>query len=177
MDAIAAAADYTRRTLYSYFRSRDEILLQVLCEDLTTRWRRQRKAMADAGTGLEKIAIWARVLFEFSVHHPETIRLQAYWDYRGIHRSRIDGATLARFEEINDELADGLRKVFRLGVDDGSLRQDLEIDLTISHFLYSVRIIIHRGLSPGYSFASFEPKPYFDHYLDLFCRGIRRRSD
>ncbi len=176
MDEIAAAVDYTRRTLYAYFKSRDQILLLVLVDDLSERWKAQLAGMLDAETGLEKILTWGRTLFSYSCARPQSIRLQAYWDYRGIDENRVGRDVLQKFEVLNNQLADGLREIFNLGLKDGSLRSDLEIDLCISQYLYSLRIIIHRALSPSYSFASFDPERYTEHFLDLFSRGIRSQG-
>ena len=172
MDEIAASADYTRRTLYAYFKSREEIFLRVLVEDLKRRWSKQQRSMIDAATGLEKIQAWARALFSFSRENPQSIRLQIYWDYRGIDETKVGEPTLRHFKQLNNELAEGLREIFQRGINDGSLRPDLELDLCISQFLYTLRIVIHRALSPGYSFTSHEPDVYVDHFIDLLCRGF-----
>jgi AcrR family transcriptional regulator len=176
MEDIAAAVGYTRRTLYAYFRSREEILLQVLTEDLSARWALQKDAIAPAATGLEKIRIWAEVLYKTSRDHPQTLRLQVYSDFKGIKRERIGSAVFAEFESVNEGLAEGLREIFRLGVADGSLRPDLSVDLCISQFLQSLRAVLHRALSPSFSFTGFDPDDYVQHYLDLFCRGIRNEE-
>ena len=57
MDDIASASEYTRRTLYSYFKSKDEISLMVFIEDLNIRWTEQKISIAQAKTGLEKIKL------------------------------------------------------------------------------------------------------------------------
>jgi len=173
MDEIARAAQYTRRTLYAYFKSRDEIFLTVFTTNKAERWSRQQVAVGRAGTGFEKLVAWARSHFEYSWANPGSDRLQAYWSFRGIDRSKISDQLFAEFEALNEELADGLRAIFHLGIEDGSMRPDLEVDLSISQFLYTIRAVIHRALSPGYTFASFEASTYFDHYLDLLARGIR----
>jgi AcrR family transcriptional regulator len=173
MEDIAAAVDYTRRTLYSYFRSRDEICLRVFMEDMAVRWARQQKAVAAADNGLAKILAWAESFYVFAHENPHSMRLQFYWDFKGIDRNRISRETFSAFKTLNDELADGLREIFRLGVEDGSLRPDLKIDLCISQYLYTVRTILNRAISPAYSFARFDPDEYVRHYLDLFSRGIR----
>jgi len=173
MDDIASAANYTRRTLYAYFKSRDEISLSIFIEDLITRWEEQKKKLAEAGTGLEKIIKWAESLYSFTLRHPHSIHLQLYWDLKGIDRDRISEEIFASFEKINDELAEGLREIFGLGVKDGSLRPDLKIDITISQFLYSFRNILNRAISSTYSFAYFDPDEYVASYLDLFKRGIQ----
>ncbi len=176
MDDIALAAEYTRRTLYAYFRSRDEISLSILVEDLQARWKEQKPQLARADTGLGKILKWAESLYSFTQRHPSSIRLQLYWDFKGIDRKLISDEIFASFESINSELAEGLREIFQLGLNDGSLRPDLEIDLSISQFLYSFRAILNRALSSTYSFAYFEPDEYVKHYLEIFARGIRNKG-
>jgi len=177
MEEIAAAADYSRRSLYRYFKSRDEICLMILVEDLRRRWERQRAALAAAGTGLAKIVAWGESLFAFSRENPQSLQLQIYWDYRGIDPERISRDVFREFEAINIELADGLRDLFGQGVADGSLRADLQIDRCISQYLYSLRSVINRALSSGYSFRTFDPEDYVRHYLDLFARAIRSAEE
>ncbi|MDH3891928.1 MAG: TetR/AcrR family transcriptional regulator [candidate division Zixibacteria bacterium] len=174
MEDIARATEYTRKTLYAYFKSREEISLCLLTEDLKTRWAEQKARLTEAGTGLEKIIIWAEALYDYTVRHPSSIRLQLYWDLAGIDRTLVSDETFASFEAINKQLAKGLREVFGLGVKDGSLRPDLKIDMTISHFLYSIRTVINRALSPNYSFARFKADAYFETYMDTFARGVRQ---
>jgi len=173
MEDIATAAEYTRRTLYTYFKSHDEICLLVLAEDLEQRWGLQQEALARQETGLDKILAWAAVLYEYSRENPQTLRLQLYWDFKGIDRSRIGEEVFTRFEAVNTALADGLRAIFRQGVEDGTLRPDLVVDMSISQFLQSFRAILHRALMETYSFAHFDPDEYVQHYLDLYSRAIR----
>ena len=128
MEDIAEAVEYTRRTLYEYFKSRDEILLSVLIADMTARWGEQQEALARAGTGLEKILAWGESFYAFAVRNPHSMRLHFYWDFRGLDREKIDEEHFRAFERINDELAEGLRSIFRLGVRDGSVRRFAAID-------------------------------------------------
>jgi len=173
MDDIAAAVDYTRRTLYAYFSSRDEIFLLALIEDLKTRWAKQKEDIATVDSGLDKILAWGLSLFAYSREHPHSIKLQLYWDFKGIESDRVNPEIFAAFEAINSDLAEGLREIFDLGTKDGSLRPGLQVDMSISQFLYSLRAVLHRALTPTYSFANFEPDEYVEHYLNLFIRGIR----
>lgn len=175
MDDIAAAAEYTRRTLYAYFPSRDDICLRIHLEDLERRWELQREALVGVAGGPARLVAWAETLYAFWREHPHSMRLEQYWDFHGIDPEKIDAEVFARFESLNDELADALREVFGEGIADGSLRDDLEADACISQFLYSLRAVLGRALSPGYSFADIDPDRYVRHFLELFCRGIQGR--
>jgi AcrR family transcriptional regulator len=172
MDDIAEAAGYTRRTLYSYFLSRDEVLLSVLVEDTGIRMERQAEAVEAAGKGLEKLRAWGESLYAFAVENPQAMRLSFYYDYRGIEKSRIGPGTFSRFERQNDELAVTLRSIFVAGIEDGSIRDGIDIDLSISHFIYTLRTVINRAMSGTYSFASFDPDHYVESYLDFFTSAI-----
>lgn len=173
MDDIAAAADYTRRTLYTYFDSRDEILLAIFIEDLTIRWTVQKEAITRVSTGLERIIAWGESFYSYACRNPHAMRLHMYWDFRGIERKRISSRAFKDFETINNELTEGLRDIFRRGVKDGSMRSDLKIDLCIGQYIDTLRCVINRAISPIYTSASFEPDEYVKHYLDLFSRAIR----
>jgi AcrR family transcriptional regulator len=175
MDDIAAASDYTRRTLYAYFKSFDEICLSVLLEDQAVRWELQKKAVAAADSGLAKLRAWGQSLYRFVRDNPQYVRLEVYWDFHGINPKLIDRKLFRRFKRQNDDLAEGLRGIFRHGIGDGPMRDDLHVDMCISQFLYSFRSVINRAISPGYSFAAFDADEYVNHYLDLFGRGIGGR--
>jgi AcrR family transcriptional regulator len=173
MQDIASAVDYTRRTLYAYFKSRDDILLLMVAEDLRTRWAEQKAALAKADTGLEKFLVWGRTLYAYSKKNPCSIRLQYYWDYRGMDEERVSPEAFANFKDINEQLAEGLREIFNLGIADGTMRPELDVDTTISQFLYSFRAVLNRALTDTYSFASPDTDAYTHSYLDLFTRAIR----
>jgi AcrR family transcriptional regulator len=174
MEDIARAADYTRRTLYAYFRSRDEIYLLVYLEDLGNRWEHQKAAMATAGTGREKLRVWGESFYAYSRRNPQSLRLQVHWDYRGLAIDRIDADVFENFRRKNDEVADGLREIFRMGIEDGSLRPDLSVDLCLSNYILTLRCILNRALFPGYSFAKYDADQYVNNFIDLFLRGISK---
>jgi TetR/AcrR family transcriptional regulator len=174
MDDIAGEAEYTRRTLYAYFRSRDEICVSIFLEDMEARRDLQQAAVAKAGNGLERIRVWGQTFYEYARQNPHAMRLQLYWDFRGIDESRISRDIFSRFEAINYKLAEDLRDMFRQGVADGSLRPEINADMCISQYLYTLRAVLNRAISPSYSFASFDADSYVQHYLDLFSRAIRR---
>ncbi|MFH0945675.1 MAG: TetR/AcrR family transcriptional regulator [Planctomycetota bacterium] len=176
MEDIAAAAEYTRRTLYAYFPGRDDIWLRVHVTDLSERWARQQQALERMEGGPARIRAWAEALYAFWKERPNCRRVEQYWDFHGIDRKQISADLFEQFEALNEELADGLREVFQSGIEDGSLRSDLQVDACISQFIYSTRAVLGRALSSSFSFADVNPDQYVQQFLDLFLRGIRRES-
>ena len=168
----AAGAEYTRRTLYSYFKSRDELLLSIHMEDLARRWERQQAVLTGARGGRARLRAWASAHTDYCRENPQAMRMESYWDFRGIEPARISQDVFRGFEALNDELAEGLRILFREGIADGSFRADLDVDMSISQFLHSLRAVMNRALAPAYSFAAFDPDEYLRHFFDTFMRGI-----
>jgi len=172
MDDIAAAAEYTRRTLYAYFNSRDDIWLRILLEEMKRRWEVQSQALAGIDGGLARITTFAETQYAFWKENPHSMLVEQYWDFHGIDRDRVSAGIFVEFEELNNELAAALRKMFRDGIEDGSLRTDLHVDACISQFLYAHRAVLGRALSSSYSFSDLDPDLYVRHYLDQYRRSI-----
>jgi TetR/AcrR family transcriptional regulator len=173
MDEIAAAAEYTRQTLYSYFRSRDEILLRVLSGDLRARWARQQEALDKTKGSLPRLRVWAECLIAHWREHPHAMRMEMFWDYHGIEPGAVGEDAMEDFVQINEELAGGLRAMIESGVADGSLRADLDTEMCLSQFVQCLRAAAYRALTRSYSFAEFDSKAYLEHFLDLWFAGIR----
>jgi len=116
--------------------------------------------------------VWAESLYGSWKENPHAMRLEQYWDFHGIEPEQISPDFFRDFEALNDELAEGLREIFRGGIEDGSLRPELPLDACISQFIYSLRAVLSRALSTSYSFSSIDPDQYVQHFLDLFGRGV-----
>ncbi len=101
------------------------------------------------------------------------MRIQAYWDYRGIDEQRVRPEVFETFRACNEEIIAGLRAAISLGIRDGTLRRPPSIDMLISHYAYTLRTVLNRALFPGYSFGRFHPDAYVKEYLNLFMRSIR----
>jgi AcrR family transcriptional regulator len=177
MEDIARAANYTRRTLYAYFQSREEICLLVFLEGLRLRWACQREAMAREATGLDQIRAWGEALGAYYREHPHHLRLQSYWDYKGIDQGRIRSQVFDEFRSVNEEIVAGLRAAFAAGERDGSLRPGLSVDLTIGHYALTLRSVLNKLLFPGYSFAPAEVEPSYRYFLNLFLRALTLHPD
>lgn len=173
MEAIACGADYTRRTLYSYFSSRDEILLLLHMENNVPRREIQLKAMSDDSSGLENLLAWGKAYATWAEENSEEFRLQLFWDYRGVDPATLKEETFEAFEVQNNLLADDLKQIIGRGMSDGSIRTDADPEMAISQFLYSLRAVMSRALFPTYSFATFKCTPYVEHFLTTFKEGLK----
>jgi len=172
MDDIARLAGCTRRTLYAYFKNWDDLCLQILLDSIATRWELQCSAMDASETGVQKLRAWGCAYWAYAQKHPEELRLQFFRDYHRIDLSVVPPEVEERFGTIVDPIVATMRTVFQLGQQDGGIHPDRQADTCIAQYAYGLRAVMHRVLSPGDSFADFDPDTFVTHFIELFLSGL-----
>ncbi len=172
MQDVARAAGCTRRTLYAYFDSWEDLVLQVYIEDIEERWRHQKQAMTPGTNGLHCLELWARAYLEFATDRPGSVHLEMFRDYRGIDPLDQGPEAKRRYENIVSSLVEEMVSIFNLGQKDGSIRKDLAPLPTLNQFALSLRTMMNRVLSSGDSPAEFDTSDFVSNYIDIFLRGI-----
>lgn len=172
LNDIAKASEYTRRTLYSYFKGREDILLRVFTQDLRERWESQKSALAGIEGGELQLRKWSWAYFDYAKANPSSLKLQFYMDYHGVDPRSTDPETFAKFQELNDELGNHLRQVLKQGILEGAFQESINLDVCVSNFVYSLRSILHRAFAESYSFVQINAQEYFENYLNIFISGL-----
>jgi AcrR family transcriptional regulator len=172
MDDIARQAEFTKQTLYSYFASKEDLYVAVFLLSIQERWQFQRSAMDACPNGLEKLRTFGRTYYSFFSGHSMYLNLMLYLDYLGIDIKHTDHAIFAKYKACNDEMVDYLRSAFRQAIAEGSVREDIDVGMTISHWGYSLRAILHRALQKSYSFSKIDPEKYYHSFLDTLLLSI-----
>ncbi|NQV13890.1 TetR/AcrR family transcriptional regulator [bacterium] len=173
MEALAKAVGYTRASLYNHFVSWDDICFQVFFKHSKIRWLRRLEAMSLVSTAIEKVYIWGRSGYEYGCENPLVVELQTYLDYRGLHAKRITSEIMGEYDELNMHYKDLVHNILEEGISEGSIREDIDIDYTISHLAYALRAIINRALAQSYSMVTIKPDDYIEQFLELFIRGLK----
>ncbi|WDP89075.1 MAG: TetR/AcrR family transcriptional regulator [Desulfobacter sp.] len=128
--AVAEAAGYNRRTIYLYFRDKEELFMAVVLHCMTM----LRDRMADAaekirseGTGLSGVA---RAFFAFAQEHPAFMDLIMVYEsrhfvYHESERNRPLSERQAACQAVSQELSDLVTATLENAIQRGALRTDL----------------------------------------------------
>ena len=81
MDEIAKEAEFTKRTLYQYFRSKEDLYLAVVLRGFKLMVGKLAVAGEGGSNGIGKIRLSFRALYGFYREHPETFKLISQWSY------------------------------------------------------------------------------------------------
>jgi TetR/AcrR family transcriptional regulator len=177
MDEIAQDLELSKPTLYLYFQNKDALFLQVILLGLQNFLEEFRKATTKENTGKAKTLAFINEFFTFCTNNPEYYRLLVY------ARTK-----LVRTPTTNPQEQDGARQIgmlalesmnllkdsVQLGVQDGTLRSDLE-PLQTAIFL-SIAAESAFQITPDYGYLlkhnNLTLEQYFHHSIDVIMRGI-----
>lgn len=144
MADITSASGLRASTIYQYFSNKDEIVWAILSELLEETSARAKKIIEGATTGLSKITGLLDFLADELSKNPAKVRFVAQFD--AMYGRNWPAERLLTLEaQINPEGFRYFSKLIREGIADGSLRRDLDPDLTM-HAVINAAIGAQRRL-------------------------------
>lgn len=169
MANIVSAAGIRASTLYEYFSNKDEIVW-ALVEELMMQSSASIRASTEAATGsaLAKITALLQALGDELVDHPARVRFMAQFDAMYAHDWSVE-RLVALEEQIFSGRFEEFAALVREGIGDGSLRSDLDPDLTM-HSIVNAAIGTQRRLA---SLGSRVEKEYGQPIELLFRETVR----
>ena len=127
MDEIAMEAEYSKRTIYSYFSSKEQIYdaiisraYQIFNNSLEEAFQKEHPS-----NGLEKVILMGKTYLDFINTHPKYSEAMAYYDNREEDVLSQDEYKMANYRESNKS-SDLLIQCIREGIDDGSIYKNLD---------------------------------------------------
>jgi AcrR family transcriptional regulator len=137
MSDIVSASGLRTSTLYQYFSSKDDIVWAIVEEVLAESTERAKAATKGAGTALDKITALLNLFADDLVNHQAKVRFMSQFDAMYARDWPAD-RLLALEAQISPEGFQQLGWLIREGIADGSLRADLQPELTLHAVINAV---------------------------------------
>lgn len=131
MDEIAKQAEYTKRTLYAYFQSKEQLLHAIIYRAYTQLNSMINKELSDNGqlNGLAKLKKLGGVFIQFINLYPKYFEIIAF--YNG---SKSDLPLEDEFRAASDGEGEQafryLTRIIQEGIEDQSIRSDIDVEKT-----------------------------------------------
>ena len=129
VDEIAAAAEISKGTIYLYFKTKEEISIEVARRGARLLMDMSRAAVDAAPTGREKVRSLGRALLAFYERHPDHFKT-LFYQHRG---ASCRSAAARDGDPLIEALIEDRRKLHDFGVGvvreaiaDGSVRPDVD---------------------------------------------------
>ncbi len=127
MDEVAEAAEYSKRTIYIYFSSKEQIYDAIISRayQVLNRFFAESLQNGRPGNGLEKVLLMGQAYFDFIEKYPNYFAAIANYDTRDDHLTSEDVYKIANYQEGNRG-SDMLIACIREGMADGSIFKELD---------------------------------------------------
>lgn len=175
MAEITSASGVQPSTMYQYFSNKDEIVWALVSELMREVSGRTKQTAKGAQNALDRIAALLETMVDELSHNRVRVRFMAQFD--AMYARDWSAERLISLElQINPEGFQVLSDLIREGIADGSLRHDLDPDLTL-HAVFNAVIGAQRRLaSLGNKIEQEYGKPIdrlFRETIRLILLGLR----
>ena len=143
IDEIAQLAGISKSTLYTYFLSKQEILIRVFVQAAIDSEQDYIDAVNQETTGYDKLFAYSLAIYKCYENQPEYLKL--YDIAMRILKGSPELGESTTEMSIDSGRRTGvlIRGILSLGVEDKTFRQDLNIDLALSYYLDTIQHISH----------------------------------
>ena len=129
IDDVAKEAEYSKKTVYSYFKSKDEIYFELLIRKFNLLYDTLQNAIKNSGKrGVEKIMVLGHAYYGFAKDFPEY--MQAIIDFEA-KKSGGDSETDSLIDHFNEETGKSfllLDEALKEGIEDKTLIEATDTD-------------------------------------------------
>lgn len=174
---IVTAAGLTRSTIYQYFSNKDDLVWAIYQDILERETEGLLQEMQDSsGTAYDKLAIYLTHLGNKLVDDPDEVRFYAQFDSLYARDSSADRMLALQAQSIPVSLRTFLSSLVQEGIADGSLRPDLNPEVTLPAFFNAAEAARRRLASmPGHIKAVYGQTPdrLFHETARILLQGIK----
>lgn len=130
LPAIADAAGYNKRTLYLYFKDKQEIFLAVVLRGLAALRTALEEAVSRNAPGDNGLRLLADAFFDFSIHSPDYLDLIMIYEsrhfvYHDRRPAEDPDSVLEQCQQVSDDMARMVTESIEGGMAAGGIRKDL----------------------------------------------------
>lgn len=134
MDEIARGVELNKATLYLYFENKEDLFAAIVLRGIRILQEKYEECMSTRVTGIVKVALMGQAYYRFSREHPDYLRLIKFY---GSERFSKENPCTAEIGKGYGTCRLILRDAVQEGIDDGTIRADLDPFLTSMYLMIS----------------------------------------
>ena len=185
MDDIAGDLELSKTTLYLYFKNKASLYFAVVTKGVVILRDTFKNAEKSETTGLGKLMSIIRAYFDYSKIHSDYYRLnlstRAPRFMKMLQNDEDHNTEIENAEEyigLKNELLSILTDAVNLGIEDGTIRKDLDLIQIVMFLGSAIEAIVH--LSPVNQLLletyGITDDGYLQHSIDVLLQGIARKK-
>lgn len=174
--SLAKASRLTRATIYNYYANKEEIAQEIF-RTITKSWRErnEREAWNFQGTGYERLENFLTKFFDYLFQNPREASFVAELNY--LYAKHWSAEVFVETMLVNlSQDREYVLECIHLGMEDGSLRKDIDPELMLAAFFNFLSGTINRLGEMGDKLAveyGMGAKTIFTQIYRIFLDGIK----
>lgn len=131
MERLAGLAGYCKRTLYLYFKDKEDLFAAVVLRHMKEVNSLLEANERNAATGLDKLRGIGAVYFRYCIDHPQSFKLMIMFDHMNRYYRRLtDSDRSGNFKTECQKVADGNVGFVIRAIDESVREGSIEISMT-----------------------------------------------
>lgn len=178
MDTVANKADFTKRTIYRYFSSKEDLFYATALKGHQYLYDMLSASSNKGNTGYEKISLLYYTYYEFIVRYPKHSQIVNSRRYTRTENLDQTSPYYKKFNELDRKLFESLRQTFLSGKEDGSIRSDVDIHKLAFSSIYITVGFFNLATTTGDTFTKhfgFEKDEFIKFSIDRLLETIKVR--
>ncbi len=168
MDKIAKHAEFTRQTIYAYFKNRDELILILFLKDGIRRWSLLKEAISGCSSGMIKLKKFFNFYYDYYSKNPRFLELAVHFDCYGVQLKTIRKSIFSEYYEPNQKAKEIFDDIIVSGKKDGSIRKDVPVEQASAFITVSMRSVLNEVLCLKYLKES-----YYFNFCKVLINGLK----
>lgn len=171
MDDVAVQAEYSKGSLYFYFKSKNELCLAIVNRSLNLLRQTFEDILKNESPGITKLAQLVEAFINFRLDYPEYY--QSIISFRN-HHQNCDNNTdyMIANQQLNKEINDLITNMISTGIQDKSIRPAIHAQMTAYSLWGNLS-----GLLPGFLLseetnAEFSSVDLLKYWYKLILMGL-----
>lgn len=178
MEDIAIQAGLTRKTLYGYFKNKDELYLSVFIKQQKAKLDFLYERINKETIPINKFLEFGKGYYDFFELHPQYLKFQLYIDFSALNFEIIPQEILKEYTDgsltFHYYLLDIMKEAFGT-----SITSEIDVLNVILHqFYFTSRAILCRSiLYPDITYTiseqSLSPRTFYDIFFNNFIKSMK----
>ena len=139
MDDIAREVELNKATLYLYFKNKEALYASIVLRGVEILKTKYLECMEQELSGIEKVMLMGRTYYEYSLEYPDYLRMIHFY---GSERFSKENPCTADIGKGYGTCRLLLRDAIQEGIDDGTVRSDIDPFLTSMYLMISFMNIL-----------------------------------
>jgi AcrR family transcriptional regulator len=172
MDEIAKEAEFTKRTIYKYFESKEDLFFGVALYGFKTMFSYFSETAKKGKTGYEKIINACYGYYKFHKEYPELLRIMNIISML----KNTDTPRKREWLEFNNSMFKGMQALFELGKRDGTINKDIDSWMGANSFAFITTGFFNQFAKTGKSFTKahkLSEDEFVSFVIELLGRSIK----